>query len=193
MLSSTENSSIQFHPSFLPTPLTLLEFCSCITWHYAFKKFFFSLMWTILKVFIEFLTILLLFFFTVKIPFIFYFYFLELYSHWLLFSLIFIFTLFYFTILYWFCHTLTWIHHGCTWVPKHEPPSHLPLHIISLDHPRALLFIFPFFGHGADMWVLAPWLVITPVLPALEGKIPTTRPPGKSLHWLIDNLFPQPI
>ena len=38
------------------------------------------------------------------------------------FLLIFIFTLFYFTILYWFCHTLTWIHHGCTWVPKHEPP-----------------------------------------------------------------------
>ena len=36
--------------------------------------------------------------------------------------LIFIFTLFYFTILYWFCHTLTWIRHGCTWVPKHEPP-----------------------------------------------------------------------
>ena len=24
-----------------------------------------------------------------------------------------------------------------TCVPKHEPPSHLPLHIISLDHPRA--------------------------------------------------------
>ena len=32
--------------------------------------------------------------------------------------LICIFTLFYFTILYWFCHTLTWIHHGCTCVPK---------------------------------------------------------------------------
>ena len=30
------------------------------------------------------------------------------------FSLIFIFTLFYFTILCWFCHTSTWIHHGCT-------------------------------------------------------------------------------
>ena len=26
------------------------------------------------------------------------------------------FTVFYFTILYWFCHTLTWIRHGCTWV-----------------------------------------------------------------------------
>ena len=48
-----------------------------------------------------------------------------------------IFTLFYFTILYWFCHTLTWIRHGCAWVPKHEPPSHFPPHIISLDHPRA--------------------------------------------------------
>ena len=48
------------------------------------------------------------------------------------FFLILIFTLFYFTILYWFCHTLTWIHHRCTCVPKHEPPSHLPPHNISL-------------------------------------------------------------
>ena len=38
-----------------------------------------------------------------------------------LFFLIFIFTIFYFTLLYWFCHTLTWIHHGCTWVPNPEP------------------------------------------------------------------------
>ena len=30
-----------------------------------------------------------------------------------LFIYLFIFTLFYFIILYWFCHTLTWIHHGC--------------------------------------------------------------------------------
>ena len=44
--------------------------------------------------------------------------------------------LFYFTILYWFCHTLTWIRHRCTWVPN---PEHLPLspHIISLGHPSA--------------------------------------------------------
>ena len=34
-----------------------------------------------------------------------------------------IFTLFYFTVLYWFCHTLTWIRHRCTWVPNPEPPS----------------------------------------------------------------------
>ena len=49
----------------------------------------------------------------------------------------FIFTLFYFTMLYWFCHTLTWIHHECTCIPKHEPLSRLPPHNISLGHPRA--------------------------------------------------------
>ena len=54
-----------------------------------------------------------------------------------LFVLIFIFTLFYFTILYQFWRTLTWIRHGCTCAPKHEPPSHLPPHIIPPDHPRA--------------------------------------------------------
>ena len=43
--------------------------------------------------------------------------------------------LFYFTILYWFCHTSTWIRHGYTWVPN--PDSHLPPHTISLGHPSA--------------------------------------------------------
>ena len=43
----------------------------------------------------------------------------------------------YFTILYWFCHTSTWIHHGCTRVPHPEPHSHLPPHPIPLGHPSA--------------------------------------------------------
>ena len=30
--------------------------------------------------------------------------------------------------MYWFCHTLTWICHGCTCAPHPEPPSHLPPH-----------------------------------------------------------------
>ena len=47
-----------------------------------------------------------------------------------------LFFLFYFTILYWFCHTSTWICHGCTWVPNPEPRSVLP-HTISLGHPSA--------------------------------------------------------
>ena len=51
--------------------------------------------------------------------------------------LIFSFTLFYFAILYWFCHTLTWMHHRCTCDPKHVAPSHLPPHNIPLGHPHA--------------------------------------------------------
>ena len=50
---------------------------------------------------------------------------------------IYLFTLFYFTILYWFCHISTWICHGCTRVPNPEPPSHLPPHTISLVYPSA--------------------------------------------------------
>ena len=34
-----------------------------------------------------------------------------------------------------FCHTLTWISHGCTCVPHPEPRSHLPPHPISQGHP----------------------------------------------------------
>ena len=35
--------------------------------------------------------------------------------------------IFYFTILYWFCHTSACIYHGCTCVPHPEPPSHLQI------------------------------------------------------------------
>ena len=34
-----------------------------------------------------------------------------------------------------FCHTLTWISHGCTCVSHPQPPSHLPPHPIPLGHP----------------------------------------------------------
>ena len=64
----------------------------------------------------------------------------------------FIFTLFCFTILYWFCHTLAWIHHGCTCVPKHKPPSHIPLHNISLGHPRAPAPSMPYPASDIDCW-----------------------------------------
>ena len=43
----------------------------------------------------------------------------------------------YFTILYSFCHTSTWIHHSYTRVPHPECPSHLPLRSIPLGHPVA--------------------------------------------------------
>ena len=36
-----------------------------------------------------------------------------------------------------FCHTLTWISHGCTCVPHPDLPSHLPPHPIPQGHPSA--------------------------------------------------------
>ena len=55
---------------------------------------------------------------------------------------------FYFTILYWFCHTSTCIHHGCTRVPHPEPPSHLPPHtipslwVIPVHQPQASYILY---------------------------------------------------
>ena len=43
----------------------------------------------------------------------------------------------YFTIVYWLCHTSTWIHHRCTCVPNPETSSYLPPHTIPLGHPSA--------------------------------------------------------
>ena len=39
--------------------------------------------------------------------------------------------------MYWFCHTFTWISHGCTCIPHPEPPVHLPPHSIPLGLPSA--------------------------------------------------------
>ena len=50
---------------------------------------------------------------------------------------LFFYFIFYFTILYWFCHTSTWIRHGCTCVPHPVPPFHLPPRTIPLGHPSA--------------------------------------------------------
>ena len=62
------------------------------------------------------------------------------------FFLYFFIIIFYFKILYWFCHTSTCIHHGCTRVPHPEPCSQLPPHTIPLGHPSAPAptFLYPF-------------------------------------------------
>ena len=69
------------------------------------------------------------------------------------------FNFFYFTILYWFCRTLTWIHHRCMWVPNREPPSHLPHHIISLDHHRAPTPSILYPASNIDWWFVSYMIV----------------------------------
>ena len=65
------------------------------------------------------------------------------------------FTLFYFRILYWFCHTSTQIHHGCTCVPNHELLSHLPPHTISLGHPSAPAPSILYPASNLDWWFIS--------------------------------------
>ena len=91
------------------------------------------------------------------------------------FFLIFSFTLFCFTILYWFCHPLTWISHGCTLVPNPKPPFppptpyHLsgsspctsPKHPVScIEHTLAIHFLHD------SIYVSMPFSQIIPPSPS---------------------------
>ena len=62
---------------------------------------------------------------------------------------------FYFKILYWFCHTSTWIHHGCTHVPHPERPSHLPPHTLPLGHPSAPAPSILYHASNLDWWFIS--------------------------------------
>ena len=57
------------------------------------------------------------------------------FEYWIFFKFYFYFILLYNTVLV--LPYLTWIHHGCIRTPNPESLSHLPPHIISLDHPHA--------------------------------------------------------
>ena len=54
-----------------------------------------------------------------------------------------------------FCHTLTWIHHGCTCVPHPEPPSHLPPHTVPLGHPSAPALSTLYHASNLDWWFVS--------------------------------------
>ena len=64
-----------------------------------------------------------------------------------------------FKILYWFCHTSTWIRHGCTRVPNHEPPSQVPPHTIPLGHPRAPAPSILYPASNLDWWFVSYMIV----------------------------------
>ena len=68
--------------------------------------------------------------------------------------------IFYFTILYWFCHISTWIHHRCTHVPHPEPSSHLPPHTIPLGHPSAPVPSFLYPASNLDWRFVSIWKIL---------------------------------
>jgi len=93
---------------------------------------------------------------------------------WILFFLISVLLIYliYFTVLYWFCHTLTWILHGCTCVPHPEPPSSSlpipPLWVIPVRQPRAPCITHrTWTGDSFHIWWFTCFNVILPHHPAL--------------------------
>ena len=57
-------------------------------------------------------------------------------------------------------------------------PSKIFLSLLNLL-PYCFCFMFCFFGHEA-CGILVPWPGVEPMPSALEGKVLTTEPPGKS-------------
>ena len=67
----------------------------------------------------------------------------------------------YFTILYWFCHTSTWIHQGYTRVPHPEPFSLLPPRTIPLGHPSAPAPSIQYHALNLDWWFISYMILYT--------------------------------
>ena len=65
----------------------------------------------------------------------------------------------YFTILYSFYHTLTWIRHGYTRVPHLETPSHLPPQPIPLGHPSAPGPSILYHASNLDWWFISYMII----------------------------------
>ena len=89
------------------------------------------------------------------------------------FFLIFIFLLAanYFALLYWFCHTSTWICYGCTRVPHPEPLSHLPPCTIPLGHPSApapSILYWTWTGDSFLIWYYTCFNAILPNHPTIS-------------------------
>ena len=61
----------------------------------------------------------------------------------------------YFTILYWFCHTSTWIHHRYTRVPHPEPTSLLRSCTIPLGHPSVPAPSIQYHASNMDWWFIS--------------------------------------
>ena len=102
------------------------------------------------------------------------------------------FTLFYFTILYWFCHTSTWIRHGCTHVPSPELPSHLPPYTISLGHPSAPAPSILYPASNLDWWfvsyIIHVSMPFSQIIPSSPSSTESKRPFYMSVSLLLSRI-----
>ena len=58
-----------------------------------------------------------------------------------------------------FCHTSTWISHGCTCVPHPEPPSHLPPNPIPHGHRSSSTLSTLSHASNLDWWSISHMII----------------------------------
>ena len=75
-----------------------------------------------------------------------------------------------------FCHTLTWLSHGCTCVPHPEPPSHLPPHPIPQGHPSAPALSTLSHAFNLDWWSASHMIIYMFQCYSLKSSHPRLLP-----------------
>ena len=75
-----------------------------------------------------------------------------------------------------FCHTLTWISHGCTCIPHPEPPSNFPPHPIPQGCPSALALSALFHASNLDWWSISHMVIYMFQCYSLKSSHPPILP-----------------
>ena len=99
----------------------------------------------------------------------------------------------YFTLLYWFCHTSTWILHGCTRVPNPEPPpTSLPipyLWVIPVHQPQASCILHrTWTGDSFLIWYYTCFNAISQIIPPSPSPTESKRLFYTSMSLLLSHI-----
>ena len=99
---------------------------------------------------------------------------------------------FYFKILYWFCHTSTWIHHRYTRVPHPKHPSNFPPRIIPLGRPSAPAPSNQYPASNLDWWFISHLIHVSmpfsQIIPASPSPTESKRLFYTSVSLLLSHL-----
>ena len=88
-----------------------------------------------------------------------------------------------------FCHTFTWISHGCTCVPCPDPPSYLPPHPISQGHPSAPALSTLSHASNLDWWSISHMITYMFQCYSLKSSHPRLLPQSPKVCSLYPCLF----
>ena len=83
-----------------------------------------------------------------------------------------------------FCHSLTWISHGCTCVPHPEPLSYVPPHPIPQGHQSARALSILSHASNLDWWSISHLVIYMFQCHSLKWSHPCLLPESKSLFFI---------